>query len=426
MTVQILALQHVAVKCAMCLTPSFFRVDLKLASEADVGALMEASIMFRSLKVILALMLLLTAICPSFSAQTKEEKIGLEQAAEFEKTIKLVKDEAVVERVNRIGQALATIAKTDPIPADYGSADPANFNFQFKVIDDKDINAMSLPGGIVYVYSGLLDFVKSDDELAGVLAHEVMHASHHHVMALVRKQSRMDTVIALIALAGGLGKMKGRDLTNVLYGAQSLRTARINGYGMEAENDADKAGTILAHRAGFDARGILRFLDRLNVYQESRGEIRNLGIFQTHPASTERTVRVAEECRELGIDVDLREVRHLSRAQVESKVEDGRETCSVRIAGRLLCTVGDSDAMTAKERADNTCNKINELLREGVDSRDIKADSRTAEVKANGKVIFKIISADCATMGLSTEATLSQAVDTLRYALWSDWLKADE
>jgi predicted Zn-dependent protease len=380
--------------------------------------------MFRNTRVLIAVVVLLAAaISPSFSSQAKEEKIGLEQAKEFEKNIKLVTDQEVVERVNRIGQALTDVVKTDVIPADYGSSELADFHYQFKVIDDDDINAVSLPGGIIYVYSGLLDFAQTDDELAGVLAHEVIHSAHHHVMALIRKQSKMDTIIAVIALAGGLGKMKGRDLTNVLYGAQSLRTARLNGYGMQAENDADKGGAILAHKAGFDPRGIIRFLDRLNQFQERRGEIRNLGIFQTHPASTERTIKLANVCKELGVDIDLREAAHLSKAQVESSVADGRETWTVKIAGRVLYTATDTDNRTAKERADYTCKALNELLREGISTRDVMMNEKTREVMARGRMILKVTPADSVASGLTTNATLSQAMETLRYALWSDWLK---
>ncbi|HOK54837.1 MAG TPA: M48 family metalloprotease, partial [Armatimonadota bacterium] len=167
--------------------------------------------MFRLRLLVAVIVLLTAAVLPALSKDSDEVELGRKLAERFEEKAKLITDEALLEQVNDIGQRLAEVARTLEVPAGYGSSDLAGFDYQFKVVDNEDINAFSLPGGIIYIYSGLIDFVETDDELAGVLAHEIAHASHHHVMALSKKQSKMDAVIALVALAGGLGKMDGRD-----------------------------------------------------------------------------------------------------------------------------------------------------------------------------------------------------------------------
>jgi predicted Zn-dependent protease len=381
--------------------------------------------MFR-VKLLFAVAVLLTAaIVPSFPKESREEQTGREFAKQFEEDNKLVTDAKVLERVNRIGQALAAVAKTHEVPTSYGSPDLANFDYQFKVVESDDINAFSLPGGIVYVYNGLIKFANSDDELAGVLAHEVAHAAHHHVMALTRKQSKMDVVIALITLAGGLSKMNRNDLVNVIYGAQSVRTARLTGYGREAECDADKTGVIYAHEAGYNPRGMLRFLDRLAQYQEQRGEVRNLGIFQTHPPSKERLALIAGQCTSIGVKVDRRETAHLAKAKAELTTINGRQLWTVMLAGRRVCIVADAEGITSKERAERASEAINKLLRDGLSPLDIRTNARTGELRGGGKVILKVTAADSSVSGMTPSAALAQAADAIRYALWSDWIKTE-
>ena len=117
-----------------------------------------------------------------------EVKLGRMNAEENDRQVKLITDSKILERVNRIGSELARIANNYPIPASWGSSQLKPFRYTFKVVDDKDVNAYSLPGGFIYVHKGLIDAVRSDDELAGVLAHEIAHAAHHHVLKLLREQ----------------------------------------------------------------------------------------------------------------------------------------------------------------------------------------------------------------------------------------------
>jgi len=366
------------------------------------------------------LLLLAGAFC---SGESKEERTGRELAKEVERDAKLVTDSATVARVSRIGQALAAVAKRDEVRATYGWSQPADFSYQFKILDCDDINALSLPGGIIYIYRGLLEFTESDDELAGVIAHEVAHAAHHHFAALEKKQSKMDLVVGLIAIAGSLSKLRGDDLANLVYGAQSVGVARLSGYGREAEFDADRTSVVYAQKAGFDPRGILRFLGRLNSYQEQHGEMRNLGIFQTHPPSEERSVRIAEELAAMGVEIDLREAAHLATAQVEPTRIGNKEFWTVKLAGKLVCTMADADGLTSRDRAEKTKAAINSLLKGGLNPMDLKTRPARGELVARDGVILSVTPADSAVSGLPAEEILAQAVQAIRYALWSDWIK---
>jgi hypothetical protein len=384
---------------------------------------MEDQTMLRMKILIAILTIVIAASIPTFSSESKEAKAGRELAAEFEKSAKLVSDPAVNDRVDRIGQALAAVAKTNECTADYGSSELADFDYHFKIIEDKDINAFSFSGGYVYVYKGLLDFSKTDDEIAGVLAHEVAHAAHHHMAALMRKQSRLDTYIALIALAGGLSKMRSQDLTNVIYGAQFIKTARLTGYGQQAEFDADRAAVIYARKAGYNPCGILQFLSRLTDYQESQGEIRNLGIFQTHPASVEREERIAEQVKGMGMDVDLRDIQHLAKAKAEPVNINGKELWQVVVADKPVCTIADAGGISSQERARQVSDSINAILRTGLAPTEVSTNAGRSEMACGGKVVLNITPADSAIKGEAASALLDQAAEAVRYALWSDWVR---
>jgi len=149
-------------------------------------------------------------VAPSWSAAkpapgpeigANEIKLGQEAAAEVAKDSKFITDPAILERVRTIGQKIVKVANSKSIVALYGSDRVTPFEFDFQVIADKDVNAFSTPGGHVYINKGLLDFVQSDQELAGVIAHEITHASHHHMVYLIKKSEGASNLGALAVLA---------------------------------------------------------------------------------------------------------------------------------------------------------------------------------------------------------------------------------
>ena len=233
----------------------------------------------------------------------------------------------------------------------------------------------------------------------------------------------MDTVIALIALAGGLGRVDGRDLVNVIYGVQSVRTARLTGYTREAEYDADATSAVYTYKAGYDPLDIVWFLDRLIDYQEANGEVRDLGIFQTHPPSPERLIRIANKCAEMGVDVDFREIEHLAKANTELSEVNGRQIWTVTLAGRRVCVLTDDGSADPQKRAEETSEAINALLEDGLVAREIRTDPQKAELIYQGKTILKICASDANACGVSVSSALDTAADALRYAVWSDWVK---
>jgi len=368
---------------------------------------------------ILFVVLILSAAIPSFSVESKEEKLGKQTAEQLDDELEFITDEKIIERVNHIGQTLAQVANTYEIAATYGESRLAGYSYKFKVVDNKEINAFSLPGGYIYVYKGLIDFAKSDDELAGVLAHEIAHASHHHVLAMSKKQTRMDLMLVLVALAGGLGKMDNKDLVNVVYGMQAIRTARLSSLGQEAEYDADRTAAIYMVKAGYDPRAMISFFDRLNSHQMETGTVRNLGIFQTHPGTEDRLIRIAQQCQEMGLEVDMRDITKMAKAEAHPIEVNNARLWKVTLAGKDVCIFSDD----AKARADGLCKAINEILREEPERLDISLDPDNGELRISGKPVLSITRADCAVAGMEMDEMLRCAAEAIKYAVWSDQIK---
>lgn len=358
---------------------------------------------------------------PCSSDQKREEALGKQYAEEFEKEAILVTDATVLERVNRIGQAVAKAANEYETPALYGSSEIYRFKYRFKVIEDEDVNAMSLPGGIVYVNTGLLKLAASDDELAGVLAHEVAHAAHHHLTYLLSKRSAVDRYVALVALAGIIGNARARDMNNLMMGAQMLKVGKLSGYTQQAEKDADRTAVAYLARSGHKAEGILTFMTRLQE-QHAANPSAPLGIFQTHPSPFRRTAAILKAMRELGLAPDARRLHSVACAASEPVAKDS-DRYRVVVCGKTIYEpAAASPDVPSKVRADGIAAKLNSLLEAGMSTKDILCDSAGSCLLVKQSELISVQPEDAALAGKTKTDLLVRAREALEYAIWADWL----
>jgi predicted Zn-dependent protease len=216
-----------------------------------------------------------------------DKKQGKEASDYYDRTLKPTKDTASQQRVEEIGAKLALIANANSFDLTWGDKRHAEFEYKFKVVESKDINAFSLPGGYIYVYQGLVDFCQSDDELAGVLAHEINHAGQRHVAWLRKEQEKLAPIqIPLILASIFSGNASG------IAGSQLLGTAVTNGWSVKAETSADYGGVQLMLAGGYDATGMLTFMERLQAKDGALDGAVDLGILRTHPPSKARAEKI--------------------------------------------------------------------------------------------------------------------------------------
>lgn len=202
----------------------------------------------------------------------KEERLGASVAAAIEKEYKLAEDPLVQERVRRIGERIAAVS------------DRKDIKYHFKVIDEDEVNAVSLPGGYVYCFSGLMEKIKTDDQLAAVLAHEVAHIAAKH--SIKKLQAAMGYSLLRVALA------QAGD-ANAAAGIDAAVNQAFLGYSREDELQADTLGVKYTRLAGYDPDAALDVLEIL----EKEGRKRPAGsksYFRTHPYIPDR-IRVVRQ-----------------------------------------------------------------------------------------------------------------------------------
>lgn len=238
----------------------------------------------RSLTIVLLLALALGIEAPPARAAligTQQEiQIGREAAQELEDRYGLVRDPAQTRRLTEIGRRLTQVSSRRDLP------------WRFRILAVREVNAISLPGGFIYVTRGMLDFVASDDELAFVLAHEVAHVDQRHHVQLLEQHFFFAIVISLL-FGGDPTAAQVADFVGFLLN---------RGFSRGLEFEADRVGVVLTHRGRFHADAGLRFMQRLRV-AEGRAPSQFEVLFRTHPGLPDRITRVAEELRRLGYQV---------------------------------------------------------------------------------------------------------------------------
>jgi len=205
----------------------------------------------------------------------QEIGIGREYSKEIEDRVRLLNDPVVTEYVNRIGQNL--VRNSD-----------AKVPFTIKVIDSDEINAFALPGGFLYVTSGLILAAQEEAELAGVMAHEVAHVAAHHA-ARQMTHSQMFTLasIPLIFVGGGIG-IAVREAAGLAMPLTLTKFSR----GFEAE--ADYLGVEYLYQAGYDPQAFISFFERIQALEKQKPGVM-ARMFSDHPQTADRLRKTQSE-----------------------------------------------------------------------------------------------------------------------------------
>ena len=202
---------------------------------------------------------------------------GKQYSMEIEKSSHLVTDPVVVEYVNRVGQNL--VKNSD-----------SKVPFTIKVLDTDEINAMALPGWFFYVNSGLILACDSEDELAGVMAHEIAHVAAHHA---AREMTRMNYMqigsIPLMIFTQGTWTGYG-----IYEAAQLAVPLTFLQFSREYEAEADYLGTQYMYRAGYDPQGLVSIFEKLDALEKHKPGALSKA-FSDHPATPDRIANIEDE-----------------------------------------------------------------------------------------------------------------------------------
>lgn len=346
---------------------------------------------------------------PTLSAKDKhqmedEQKQGAQVADQVAKQMTLSKDKALLDRVNTIGQKIAAIANVTRVPAQFGNDHVYPFTWTFHVVEDKDVNAFSLPGGYVYVNAGLLNFVRSDDELAAVLGHEITHAAHHHASQIAHQANKMNTEWIVAMIAAGLAHVNAGDIANAGATAQLAQQGVLNNhYSENAERDADHGGLILMQKAGYDPAGMLTFMERLHE-MESRSVKVDMGILQDHPYTDERLELIQAQIKTMGITVTPEDIVRVTRPDRFAVKQDGT-TATLSLGDQVIGKLSDPHG----DRANALAGSLNAQMLKGLEGYQI--DASGSNLLLSGQTILTLTADDAVLAGVGTSVDAAQALE---------------
>jgi len=217
-------------------------------------------------------------LTPGYNTFSKEQdiEIGKEYAAEVKKQADVVNNPRLQAFVEEIGQRLAQQPEAD------------NYPYEFTMINERSINAFALPGGPIFIHSGLVDAADNEAQLAGVLAHEISHVALRHGTSQASKSQMIQLPAVLAgAVLGNGGALAQISQVGIGLGLEAL----ITKYSRSAEKQADALGARIMSQAGYDPLQMARFFEKLAAEGGSRPPV----FLSTHPDPGRRTELVQAE-----------------------------------------------------------------------------------------------------------------------------------
>lgn len=216
-------------------------------------------------------------------SEDEETKISREFRREAKKHLKFVRDPEVERYIERLGRRILA------------AMGPHSFDYRFFVIEDSQLNAFAVPGGSIYLYTGLIERAKTTDEVAGVLGHEIVHIKGRHMA----RNSGPDAISILSLVGMLLLARSGAGAQAAGTVGQAISATRQIAYSRQLEMEADTLGARYVKDAGFNPKGVVGFLKTMDE-ERALNPIDIPEYMLTHPISRERVANAELLLRSLG------------------------------------------------------------------------------------------------------------------------------
>ena len=241
-------------------------------------------------------------------------QLGRRAAQEVEQQYPLMNDGQVQSYVERVGRRLA-----NAIPSQFQHSE---FQYTFRVVNARDINAFALPGGPMFVNRGMIEAAKSEGEMAGVMAHEISHVALRHGTAQATKGQKYGLLAGIAGIAGTVltGNQGVGQLAQAPFAVYVLKFSR------EYETEADVLGAQIMARAGYDPRDLANMFRTIEQQGGGGG-----GFLSDHPSPKDRYARISQEAQMLQVNAGSRDTRDF--ASIQQRLRGyGRATSMQEIA----------------------------------------------------------------------------------------------
>lgn len=351
--------------------------------------------------VFLLITFLLVSFC-SFSAERdldKEQKLGKKLSENIEKKYEVVEDLNQNSLITKIGNKLAE------------ASEMKEMQFHFKILKEDGPNAFSIPGGYIYVTYDLFDYIQSDDELAGILAHEIAHVIHNHALKQTRDNTKFTLLTILAVLltrepdVGVLGK-----LTTITF---------LNQYSRKYEEEADLTAIDLLTKTEYNPVGFLTFLERLYTREMFKPEL-NLGIFQTHPETENRVNYVKDKLKERGIDIDRRVTTDYLKVSTKYIFKDSLSVGIIYIDDIPILNLSFPENKEIYSKITEAAQNLDKFLSIDLSPYEINilVEGTTSTLSIRNNKIISLDDSETVNLNKSSKEILRESKDKIRQALW--------
>ena len=242
-------------------------------------------------------------------SKSREYQIGRQVMLQLRNAGAIAEDPELTEYITSLGSRIAS------------HASDGSQRFTFFLVNDSQINAFAMPGGFIGINSGLILASDNENELAGVLAHEISHVTQRHIARSIYDSQRTSVVsmAAMLAaiLLGAAADLPGDALTGVVTASQAMALQRQINYTRSNEFEADRIGMELLSSAGFDPSGMASFFEKLGRRYGTSSQYVP-AMLQTHPVSFERVAESRARARQLPqVRNESSMAYHLAKARIQ-------------------------------------------------------------------------------------------------------------
>ena len=278
------------------------------------------------------LFVFMTSIFTPFKVEaitaTEEEEMGKEFIRAVSKQLEFINDPVIVGYINKIGNKLLAFFPPQP------------FEYNFYIVKEDVYNAFAGPGGHIFINSGLFEDMECEEELAGILAHEISHVVCRHISEKIARASKIGMMTLAGMIAGivlGVGG-SGTAASAVTIGSMAAGQSFSLAYSRDNEMQADQVGLMYLAKAGYSGKGLLTMLNKIRDKQWFGTDLVP-SYLMTHPAVEERLIYIDVW---IGANplASLLEEEHVNSFDFE------------RAHTRLLMTYGEADVVFKKFRTE--------------------------------------------------------------------------
>jgi len=256
------------------------------------------------------------------NADSKEIELGRKVAVQVEQKWERISDPVETARLNMLLQRLLPMLHR-------------RLPYEVRLIREDSANAFCLPGGIIFITTGMLSFAHSDAEIAAIMSHELIHAQNGHVMKQIARNRKI-SLVALAIMVASRGQAVPAIFANV------MQVAISNSYSIDLEKEADIQGVGILKKAGFPPVAMVTVMEGFTEEQLKHPYI-DPGIYMDHPDTSERVAYLIRYIHDQGWPLERKRALNVLRCNVISR----KDSTLLAIDGKTVIQ-GPPDTVTKK------------------------------------------------------------------------------